>query len=109
MTEARLVQCLIFCTNTPAQTARLKWSASKAARSGWGLTGTTWRRHRPSWGDELAPGGRQMANTWQGDFPYRNTAPGTYQRTTPVGSFPPNGYGLSEMIGNAWEWTTDSL
>ena len=60
-----------------------------------------------AWGDELMPGGREMANIWQGDFPYRNTAPRTYKRTTPVGSFPSNGYGLVDMIGNVWEWTSD--
>ena len=60
-----------------------------------------------TWGDELAPEGRQMANTWHGEFPHQNTSPRRYKRTTPVGSFPPNGYGLSDMIGNVWEWTTD--
>ena len=60
-----------------------------------------------AWGDELAPGGRQMANTWQGEFPHRNTSSRAYKRTTPVGDFPANGYGLYDMIGNVWEWTTD--
>jgi sulfatase modifying factor 1 len=60
-----------------------------------------------AWGDEFAPGGRQMANTWQGGFPLENTRLDGYERTSPVTAFPPNGYGLYDMIGNVWEWTTD--
>lgn len=59
------------------------------------------------WGDELTPGGRHMANTWQGQFPYRNTAEDGFEGTSPVGSFEPNGYGLYDMAGNVWEWTGD--
>ncbi len=60
-----------------------------------------------AWGDELLSGGRHMANTWQGQFPNQNTREDGFARTSPVESFPPNGYGLSDMIGNTWEWTTD--
>jgi formylglycine-generating enzyme len=59
------------------------------------------------WGDEFAPGGRMMANTWQGEFPWENLATDGYEGTAPVGSFPPNGYGLYDMAGNVWQWTTD--
>jgi sulfatase modifying factor 1 len=60
-----------------------------------------------AWGDELTPGGRQMANTWQGNFPRENLATDGYARSSPVAAFPPNGYGVHDMIGNVWEWTTD--
>jgi formylglycine-generating enzyme required for sulfatase activity len=60
-----------------------------------------------AWGEELAPAGRHLANTWQGDFPFRNTKADGWLRTSPVTAFPPNGYGLLDMIGNVWEWTSD--
>jgi formylglycine-generating enzyme len=59
------------------------------------------------WGDDLCPQGRVMANTWQGRFPWENLAAGGYRGTAPVKRFPPNGYGLFEMTGNVWEWTSD--
>lgn len=58
-----------------------------------------------TWGSEPEPVGERLANFWHGDFPWR-AEPG-YGGTTPVGSFPPNGYGLSDMAGNVWDWTTD--
>jgi len=71
-----------------------------AARGG--LDGTPY-----AWGNEFLPSNRHMANTWQGEFPWQNLRADGYERTSPVGAFPANGYGLSDMIGNVWEWTAD--
>jgi len=60
-----------------------------------------------AWGDAFLPNDRHMANTWQGEFPWESKPIDGYESTSPVGAFPPNGYGLVDMIGNVWEWTTD--
>lgn len=60
-----------------------------------------------AWGDELVPGGKHMANIWQGSFPHENLLEDGFERTSPVKTYPANGYGLYDMIGNVWEWTTD--
>jgi formylglycine-generating enzyme len=72
----------------------------RAARGG--LAGAEY-----AWGDELTPGGRHMANVWQGDFPHENELLDGWEYTAPAKSFPPNGYGLFQMTGNVWEWTAD--
>jgi sulfatase modifying factor 1 len=71
-----------------------------AARGG--LDGTEY-----AWGNELTPAGRPMANTWHGEFPHENLSPCGHACTAQVASYPPNGYGLFDMIGNCWEWTSD--
>ena len=71
-----------------------------AARGG--LDGATF-----TWGNEEFPDGKAMVNSWQGEFPWQNLLTDGHEGTAPVGSFPPNGYGLYDMAGNVWEWTSD--
>jgi sulfatase modifying factor 1 len=61
---------------------------------------------RYTWGDDPAPRDKAMANTWQGEFPWQNLKPPRRHGTSAVRSFPPNGFGLNDMAGNVWEWTS---
>ena len=72
----------------------------RAARGG--LQGAVY-----TWGNDFAPEGHLLANIWLGQFPWQSLRPDKHVGTMPIGSFPPNGYGLYDMAGNVWEWTDD--
>jgi sulfatase modifying factor 1 len=65
-------------------------------------------QNRYPWGNELTPGGRHLCNIWQGTFPVKNTLDDGHRGTAPVRTYPPNAYGLYEIVGNVWEWTADT-
>ncbi len=91
----------------PDAAAYARWAGRRLpAEAEWELAARGGTTTVYPWGDDEKPAGQLMANTWQGRFPYRNDSALGWAGTSPVGTFPANGFGLFDMIGNVWEWTT---